>query len=912
MPLSPGTRLGRYEVIAPLGAGGMGEVFRARDTKLGRDVALKVLPDRFASDRHMLARFESEAKAVAALSHPNILALFDVGEEMGVPFAVAELLEGETLRALLLRGPVTVRRALEIARELAEALAAAHEKGIVHRDVKPENVFLTKDGHARLLDFGLARHAAAFRAEDDSRSPTLSALTDAGAVVGTVAYMSPEQARGLPVDHRSDQFSLGAVLYEMLAGRRAFRADTPADVLTAIIRDEPEPLETLAPAVPIHVRLLLERLLAKDPAERWDSTRDLARDLAIWGHRGAERSSASGAAATGADAGTLRTSRRTRVLAAALAAPLVLAAALVGGFYAGRRSEASKRPAPPTPGRLTQLTWEPGMELEPCISADGGSFVYDAGPPGNRDVFFRRVGGENPVNLTRDHAGQDGRPALSPDGSTIAFRSERDGGGIFLMGASGESPRRLTDFGYDPAFSPDGKEIVFATGTATGFSVDQSVLWIADVATGKTRELFDGGGAFPTWSPSGIRIAFEQAERGTSLGRRRTLSTIPASGGAPTPLVELPSTMASCPDWSLKGITFDTSVAGQTNVWRIEVDEATGAPLGEARPVLVSPAESIRSSSTRDGRRMLFMTWEGANSIDRFDFDPVKGRLVGERETVTSGPRDLRPEGLSPDGQWLATILLERGGRKDIVLLRIRTAETRRLTDDPLPKDFLLWAPDGSKLYFGVAPEGSNEVWSIRSDGSGRQCELRAPKEGGVSPSVVSPDGRTLYVDVGKEVRPHRVDLTVPPERRSLVPMPLLPDGRHFDTQELSPDGSWLVGRSRSPAGDLVRDALYLFDVERETYAALPSMPGASVLGWLPDSRRLLLAVGGELRILDRVTRSVSPAGSPGTGRFTAAPRLTRDGRSIHGFRQRNEGDIWMIDFADPPGRSARSARPGT
>ena len=898
MPLAPGTRLGRYEVIAPLGAGGMGEVFRARDTKLGRDVALKVLPDRFSGDRHMLARFESEAKAVAALSHPNILALFDVGEENGVPFAVTELLEGETLRALLLRGPLPVKRALEVAREVAEALAAAHEKGIVHRDVKPENVFLTRDGHARLLDFGLARHEETFRAEDDSRSPTLAVLTEAGAVVGTVAYMSPEQARGLHLDHRTDQFSLGTVLYEMLAGKRAFRADTPADVLTAIIRDEPEPLDALAPSVPVPVRLLLERLLAKDPAERWDSTRDLARDLAIWGHRGGERSSATGAAAAGADAGILRASRRTRVLLATVAG-LALAAALAAAFYAGRRSEASRRPAPTTPGRLTQLTWEPGMELEPCISADGGSFVYDAGPPGNRDVFFRRVGGENHVNLTRDHTGNDVRPALSPDGSTIAFRSERDGGGIFLMGASGESPRRLTDFGYDPAFSPDGKEIVFATGTAApqgeGY---RSVLWIADVATGKARKLFEGG-KYPTWSPSGTRIAFEQGKGGLSLGGNWTLSTMPVSGGAPTPVVELPSTMASCPDWSLKGITFDTSVAGQTNVWRIEVDETTGASLGEAKPVLVSPAESLRSSSTRDGRRMIFMTWEGANSIDRFDFDPVKGRLVGERETVASGPRDLRPMGLSPDGQWLATLFLERGGRKDIVLLRVRTGETRRLTDDPPQKDLLRWASDGSKLYFCVAPEGLNEVWSIRPDGSGRQFELRATKEGGVSPSVVSPDGRILYVDVGKEVRPHRVDLTVPPERRSLVPMPLLPDGRHFDTQELSPDGRWLVGRSRTPAGDRVRDPWYLFDVERETYAALPSLPGANVLGWLPDSRRLLLAVGGELRTYDRITGSVSPAGSPGTGRFTGSPRLTRDGRSIYGYRLRNEGDIWMLDYGE-------------
>ena len=397
MSLSPGTRLGRYEVIAPLGAGGMGEVFRARDTKLGRDVALKVLPDRFSDDRHMLARFESEAKAVAALSHPSILSLFDVGEENGVPFAVAELLEGETLRALVSRGPVPVRRALEIAREIAEGLSAAHAKGIVHRDVKPENVFLTKDGHAKVLDFGLARHETAFRNVGDSHSPTLSVLTEAGAVVGTVAYMSPEQARGPPVDHRSDQFSLGAVLYEMLAGKRAFRADTAADVLTAIIRDEPVPIEALAPSVPLPVRLLLERLLAKDPGDRWESTRDLARDLATWSFRANDRSATTGSAAAAAEtlAGAAGASRRPttrlRSLLATLAC-LAAAAVLVGSFYAGRRSAPPRRPVPAP--RLTQLTWEPGMESSPGISPDGGSFVYSASRAGNYDVYLRRVGGE--------------------------------------------------------------------------------------------------------------------------------------------------------------------------------------------------------------------------------------------------------------------------------------------------------------------------------------------------------------------------------------------------------------------------------------------------------------------------------------------------------------------------------------
>jgi serine/threonine protein kinase len=239
VPLAPGSRLGPYEILSLLGAGGMGEVFRARDTRLGRDVAVKVLPDHLRDDPKALARFESEARAVAALSHPNILALFDVGEASGVRYAVTELLEGETLRALLLRGPVPVRRALDVARPLADALAAAHAEGIVHRDLKPENVFLTRDGHVKLFDFGLARHFVAPLAPEETHSPTAPVLTDAGTVLGTVAYMSPEQARGLPADHRSDQFSLGVVLYEMLAGTRPFKGESGPEVLTAIIREEP-------------------------------------------------------------------------------------------------------------------------------------------------------------------------------------------------------------------------------------------------------------------------------------------------------------------------------------------------------------------------------------------------------------------------------------------------------------------------------------------------------------------------------------------------------------------------------------------------------------------------------------------------------------------------------------------------
>ena len=279
MTLAPATRLGPYEIVAPLGSGGMGEVYRARDTKLGREVALKVLPGDFLESEEGRARFEREARALAALSHPNIAAIYSFEENSGRHLLVMELLEVDTLRQALAKGPLPLRKALDVGLQVAEGLAAAHGKGIVHRDVKPENVFLTKDGHAKLLDFGLARHDVARHDPADTRSPTLAAVSEKGVVVGTVAYMSPEQARGETVDFRSDQFSLGVVLYEMLTGKRPFGGASAAETLAAIIRDEPEPVTKLDPKLPALLGWIVQRCLSKDPAERYASTIDLAKEL---------------------------------------------------------------------------------------------------------------------------------------------------------------------------------------------------------------------------------------------------------------------------------------------------------------------------------------------------------------------------------------------------------------------------------------------------------------------------------------------------------------------------------------------------------------------------------------------------------------------------------------------------------
>src|SRR6266536_3335918 len=277
MTLAAGSRLGPYEILSPLGAGGMEEVYRARDTKLDREVAIKVLPEKLAADAAALARFEREARAVAALSHPNILGIYDLGRDDGITYAAMELLRGETLRERLEEGALPQRKALEYALQIAHGLAAAHEKGIVHRDLKPENVFVTSAGRVKILDFGLAKVSSA--QPDETRSPTVAA-TEPGTVMGTVGYMSPEQVRGRPADHRSDIFSLGAILYEMLAGKRAFRGESAVETMNAILtRDLPEPSGPAEVDLPPLLDRIVRHCLEKNPEERFQSIRDVAFDL---------------------------------------------------------------------------------------------------------------------------------------------------------------------------------------------------------------------------------------------------------------------------------------------------------------------------------------------------------------------------------------------------------------------------------------------------------------------------------------------------------------------------------------------------------------------------------------------------------------------------------------------------------
>src|ERR1700736_2016238 len=365
MPLSSGTRFGPYEITAPLGAGGMGEVYRARDTRLDREVAIKVLPEFVSSDPDRLWRFEQEARAAAALNHPNILAVYQMGTYEGMPYLVSELLEGETLRESLRRGPVVLRKAIDYGVQIAHGLAAAHEKGIVHRDLKPENLFVTKDGRVKILDFGLAKlERPDSEGSGQTNMPTATRGTEPGVVLGTLGYMSPEQVRGRPADPRSDIFAFGAILYEMLSGKRAFHGDSAADTMSAILTKEPPNLSetnrNIAPALERLVRHCLE----KNPEERFHSAHDLAYDLAAL----------SGESISGARAATrLPGEISKRRVRAPVAAGLAVAALVLGALA----SRALFRTAADPP-RFTRLTFRRGLVQSARVAPDGDTLVYGA------------------------------------------------------------------------------------------------------------------------------------------------------------------------------------------------------------------------------------------------------------------------------------------------------------------------------------------------------------------------------------------------------------------------------------------------------------------------------------------------------------------------------------------------------
>jgi len=757
MSLSPGTRLGPYEIIAPIGVGGMGEVYRARDTKLGRDVAVKVLPAELADNPEALSRLEREARAVAQLSHPNILAIHDFGRQGETAYAVMELLEGETLRSRLEHGALPARKAADLAVQIAEGLAAAHEKGIVHRDLKPENVFVTHEGRVKLLDFGLAKRSGP-PAVPESLTLSIERHTDPGTVIGTVWYMSPEQVRGEAVDHRSDIFSFGVVLYEMLAGRRAFQRDTAAESMTAILKEDPPEFAARGPLPSSGLSRIVLHCLEKKPGERFQSARDIAFAL----------QSLSGSAITSGPsvAVTRRGSRLwLTVLVVAAALGIVAAVSYRKGEKAERRSAAGIT--------FRQMSFRQQAIFQAAFAQDGETIVYSAAFEGVVPELFMirpEFPEPRPLGLPRTHLlsiSSKGELAVLTNARYIAHRLFI--GTLAQVSLGSTAPRELLEDVRQADWSPDGSELAIirmANGKdrlefPIGKVLYETAGYLSDLRVSPRGDLIALFEHPAQWDDRGSVIVVDRTGRRTFLSGdywgeeglswsqtvEEVLFTASTRGQAQTVYGVDLSGHRRVALSSAGGLTMhDVSRTGRWLVTRDDIlsEISVLAPGASAERDLSWLDNSIDTFLTRDGRMLLFNDESAAAGpnyevcLRRTDGGPVV--RLGEG----------RPMGLSPDEKWALAIIFTP---PQLVIYPTGPGETRRLPRGDLETyQSANWFPDGKSVLM-VGNEAGKASRCYAQDVSGgppRPVTPEATTNGRVSPSgrqfLYSKPGGTWFI----------------------------------------------------------------------------------------------------------------------------------------------------------------------
>jgi len=838
--ISAGTRLGPYEIVAPLGAGGMGEVYRARDSRLAREVAIKVLPASFSNDPDRLRRFEQEAKAAGLLNHPNITAVYDIGSHEGAPYVVSELLEGETLRAELAGGRLSPRKSIDYALQIVHGLAAAHEKGIVHRDLKPENLFITRDGRVKILDFGLAKLTHAEEGgSQQTNLPTATAGTEPGVVLGTLGYMAPEQVRGRPADVRSDIFSFGAILYEMLSGRRAFQGDSAADTMSAILREDPPELSLTNQNIPPGLERILRHCLEKNPEQRFQSARDLAFDLA----------SLSGLSAPVARPMPAKggVSRRWRLAAVAAT---VLAAAVTAAYLAGRRAQMGSAPAGPS---FSQLTFRQQPIFKARFAPDGKTVVFSAAIQGNTPEIF---------SLRPDYPGATARGmpgvllAISSKGElAVLTRARYVGHSLFegtlaRMPLEGAAPREILEGVREADWSPDGADLAVIRDVSGKDRLEFPVGKVLCEATGYLSDL--------RFSPKGDRIAFFEHPR--KFDDRGLVAVVDLSGKR---------TVLSEGYWGEEGLAW--------------------SPDGEE--VLFSAGTAYNNfkvyAVTLSGRRRTAL--ESAGGLTIHDICP-DGRWLSTRDdffrkmfVLAPGEkteRDLSwldlsyPAALSPDGKTL--LFTEESGSVGVnyaVCLRGTDGSAVVRLGEGTAEDL---SPDG-KWTLAVVPATPQQL-VLYPTGAGEKRRLESGSLVSYDTAQFFPDGRRLLVcgaETGRAVRCYVQEIA------GGKPRPVTPEGtsRGF----VSPDGASILVRSGARA-------LLLYPSGGGEPRSVPgTTPEDHVLRWGADGRSIIAFRGTQIPVhgerLDLATGRRDPLRTFGGAETAGALRigtfaLSGDGKS--------------------------------
>ncbi len=829
MTLSAGTRLGPYEVLAPLGAGGMGEVYRARDTRLGREVAVKVLPLAVSSDPDRLRRFEKEARSASALNHPNIVTIHDIGESGGTSYIAMEMVDGQTLREILADGALPTKRLLQVAAQVADGLAKAHGAGIVHRDLKPENVMVRKDGFVKILDFGLAKLTQPEDASGATQTPTVSGETAAGIVMGTVGYMSPEQAMGKPLDFRSDQFSFGSILYEMATGRRAFARNSVPETLTAVIREEPEPIGNFSPLSPAPLRWIVERCLAKNPDGRYAATRDLAHDLGTLKDRLAETSGGL------EPARGFSSSPRWLV---GLAAAGFLAAAAFAALYARRPSSAV---APPIRFAVrapegTKFTWLRTQNLF-AVSPDGRRIAFvTRGADGRDSLWVRTLAELSAVPL----AGTEGAaaPFWSPDSRFIAFFA---GGKLKKIDASTGPPITLCDV---PSATPSGSwgsqhKILFASHFEPFVSLVEDAGGAPRIVLKVDPSRQEGSLGWPSFLPDGRHFLYVGRSKAETHSYVRLASL---EDGKTTPLL--------------------------TNCSRAQyVPGDPNAPAGSrsghllyARDgsLLAQPFDSDRLRLAGDaipaGQEIWQHVFMGSGTFSASDNGVLASRgRAGEarlawidragRETGSlASPAEFDSVRLSPNSRGVVVARVDsRMGTHDLWVGELPRPVLTRLNLSS--EDFLAptWSPDGTRIAFSVASlsHGPNLSW-LALHGS-VSPEPIIPAGATQRPTDWSLDGRFLLYTLrsGADSGLWVVDLEG--ERKSRKLLSVSADAIPQIRAQFSPDGRWIA--YCAPESD--RSEVFLTSFPEPGGRIRVSAFGGSVPRWKRDGHELYFVSAG-------------------------------------------------------------------